>query len=85
MSNVLTPFCIEGSRLRAHLMISDDDMQAFDALDKDSDETVDVFDEVSQAMYRIKRADCGAGCRCAARIVEQLTGTFGVDEPIVSG
>jgi len=55
--------------MRAHLMISREDMGKFDALPLESEDTLDIFDLVSQTIYTIKRTDCGAGCRCAAVVV----------------
>jgi hypothetical protein len=78
---LFTPFVRGNSRLRAYLLIPASDMEKFDALPKvDDGQTVDVFDTVSQAIYRASRADCGSKqCFCAAQIVGQLTGTFGME------
>lgn len=73
MSTVtFTPFVCEGTRLRACLEISSQDLQKFNSLPKESEAAVEVFDELSQNMYRVKRADCGRGCRCAAVLVLEM-------------
>lgn len=69
---LLTPF--EGNAayplLRAYMMISEKDMDRFDSLRRgESGETVTVFDTISDQHYEVRRANCGAGCFCAAEVV----------------
>jgi hypothetical protein len=55
---------------RVMFLIDDGDMEDFDALPRGpSPETVRVTDLMSDSIFTIKRADCGAGCFCAAEVV----------------
>lgn len=72
---LFTPFVIGADAtnpLRAYMQISKADKARFAELPKDaSDQTVEVFDAVSQQSYIVRRASCGGSCYCAAEIVKK--------------
>lgn len=56
--------------LRAYMQISKADKTRFAELPKNAnDQTIEVFDVVSQQSYVVRRASCGGSCYCAAEIV----------------
>lgn len=68
--HLFTPYIREGSVVRAYIKLDDKDYakvegrgHSFDAI---------VYDHQSNTKLRVKDADCGAGCRCAAVIVKEF-------------
>lgn len=66
--HILTPF-LKGTNQRVMLLLSDEDRGKFDNLPRDSRRQVAVTDLMVGSTFVIARADCGAGCRCAAEVV----------------
>lgn len=73
---VVTPERVEGEGLfadlanvRVMLIVTPEDMAAFDALPPRSKRTVRVVNLLTDEPLYITRAPCGLGCYCSARIV----------------
>ena len=69
---VFTPYANPRTNMRAYMQLTAADKDKYDALPRLSDKSVVVFDTISQDHYRVKRADCGAGCRCAAVVLGRV-------------
>jgi hypothetical protein len=68
--DIFTPFLPAYGDKRIMLLVSARDRSDFDRLPGGpSDETVEVEDLLSGTMFEVRRANCGAGCFCAAAIV----------------
>lgn len=71
---LFTPFVADtdaANPLRAYMQISKSDKARFAELPENTNEqTVEVFDIVSQQSYIVRRASCGGSCYCAAEIVK---------------
>jgi hypothetical protein len=68
--HLFTPYIREGSVVRAYLKLDDADHEKVKGRRRSFD--VVVHDRQSDTKVRVRDADCGGGCRCAAVIVEEL-------------
>ena len=69
-------FCYSETRSDPHavkLRVSDEDRAKFNALPQESSEFVVVKDLDTGKSWRVRREDCGLGCRCAAMALPLLT------------
>jgi len=57
------------SSRRIPMIVTEEDLERFMSLPRNSDDAVEVFDHVVGHAVIVKRGDCGQLCRCAAVIV----------------
>ena len=69
----LTIFDISDDRIRVKVELNEEDSRLWDQMRKRSDYKqcfVDVTDQGTGIKLRVKPADCGAGCYCAAEVTD---------------
>lgn len=66
--NLFTPFAFEGTRMRAYMLLNEEDNAKISG-DWSEAEVVDL---VTGRLFLVRKADCGLGCRCAAVVVREV-------------
>ena len=68
-THLFTPFVNARSGLRAHMQLSDEDMQK---IGRGAPWEAEVLDKLSGRTYKVRGVPCGLDCFCAAAIVREI-------------